>query len=144
MPKIEINVINVAFTIKMCILTILAILAFLFNFDFFRELTASHSKVQNKIQNKSEKFRQFLIFHVKVYKMKAKLVAYGIKSKKLKQRLFELDPEVPEFVFGRSRDATCMILDVAVSRKHAIFKFSEEWNVTDNQVYFEYFIPKTD
>ena len=68
--------------------------------------------------------------------MKAKLVAYGIKSKKLKKRFFELDPEAPEFVLGRSRDAECMILDVAVSRKHAIIKFSEEWKITDNKVLF--------
>lgn len=72
--------------------------------------------------------------------MKAKLIAYGKKAKTLKKRFFELDPEVPEFVFGRSRDAQCMVLDVNVSRKHAFIKFSKEckeWNITDNKVRFQ-------
>ena len=67
--------------------------------------------------------------------MKATLKAFGKSAKRLKKRIFELDPENPEFVFGRSREAQCMILDVNVSRQHAILKFTNQcWNVVDNKV----------
>ena len=66
--------------------------------------------------------------------MKATLKAFGKSAKRLKKRIFELDPANPEFVFGRSREAQCMILDVNVSRQHAILKFTNQWNVVDNKV----------
>ena len=66
--------------------------------------------------------------------MKATLKALGKSAKKLKKRTFELDPDMPDFIFGRSREAQCMILDVNVSRQHAILKFTDQWNVVDNKV----------
>ena len=67
---------------------------------------------------------------------KATLTSIGKLSKRLKHPLLELDSSVKEFVLGRNREAQCMILDVAVSRRHASLKYltGQGWTITDNKV----------